>query len=48
MWPRVAAWHRARHKPLQGVPFYVVPQAVDLGTDAGQFEVDGAAQEVDA
>ena len=42
MWPRVAAWHRARHKPLQGVPFYVVPQAVDLGVDA--WRVVDAAQ----
>lgn len=42
MWPRVVAWHRARTKPINGVPFYVVPQAVDLGMDA--WRVVDAAQ----
>ena len=34
MWPRVVAWHRARGLSMKDVPFYVVPQAVDLSADA--------------
>jgi AAA domain/DnaB-like helicase N terminal domain len=42
MWPRVMAWHRARGLSMKDVPFYVVPQALDLSVDA--WRVVDAAQ----
>lgn len=34
LWPRVQAWHRARGLQWGQVPFYVVPVALDLRTEA--------------
>lgn len=34
LWRRVEAWHRARSLSWDGVPFYVIPTPVELGTEA--------------
>lgn len=34
LWNRIDAWHRARNLPWQDIPLYVVPVAIDLGTEA--------------
>lgn len=34
LWRRVDAWHRQRDLKWADVPFYVIPQPVELGTDA--------------
>lgn len=34
LWRRIDAWHRARRLRWQDAPLYVIPVAVDLGTDA--------------
>jgi hypothetical protein len=44
LWRRVLAWHRARNLRWQGVPFHVVPAAIDLRADA--WRVVEAAQAV--
>lgn len=44
LWARVQAWHQARRLKWEGVPFYAVPAAVDLTTDA--WRVVDAAQAV--
>ena len=46
LWGRIDAWHRARALPWGGVPFFVVPQAVDLTVDA--WRVVDAAQAIGA
>lgn len=42
LWGRINAWHRERRLEWAGVPFYVVPTAVDLTVDA--WRVVDAAQ----
>jgi hypothetical protein len=42
LWPRIAAWHRARRIQWGSVPFHVVPAALDLTQDA--WRVVEAAQ----
>ena len=42
LWARVQAWHQARRLKWQGIPFYAVPAAVDLSSDA--WRVVDAAQ----
>jgi hypothetical protein len=42
LWGRVLAWHRERDLAWAGVPFYVLPAAIDLGQDA--WRVVDAAQ----
>jgi hypothetical protein len=44
LWARVQAWHQARRLSWQDVPFYAVPAAVDLTSDA--WRVVDAAQGV--
>lgn len=34
LWPRIAAWHRARRLPWENTPMKVVPMSVDLTQDA--------------
>lgn len=46
LWPRIQAWHQARGLRWQGIPFYVVPAAIDLQQDA--WRVVDAAQLVGA
>lgn len=46
LWGRVEAWHRQRRMRWDGVPLYVVPQAVDLTVDS--WRVVEAAQAVGA
>lgn len=46
LWGRIDAWHRARGIGWGQVPFYVVPQAVDLTVDA--WRVVDAAQAIGA
>lgn len=42
LWPRIVAWHQARRLRYEDVPLYVVPAALNLGTDA--WRVVEAAQ----
>lgn len=44
LWPRIDAWHRSRNLRWSGLPFTVVPVAVDLGTEA--WRVVDAAQAI--
>ncbi len=44
LWPRVAAWHKTRRLQWEGLPFYVVPVALDLRADA--WRVVDAAQAI--
>jgi hypothetical protein len=46
LWGRIDAWHRARGLGWGQVPFFVVPQAVDLTVDA--WRVVDAAQAIGA
>ena len=36
LWARIDAWHRARNLRWQDAPLYVVPVAIDLGTEASR------------
>ena len=42
LWGRIHAWHRERGLAWAGLPFYVIPSALDLGQDA--WRVVDAAQ----